>query len=48
LVDFGCLNDHDRCCSLTSGVFGELDRGALAVVKDRNGEPERWRVNVSR
>jgi hypothetical protein len=35
LVDFGSLSDHDCCCSLTSGVFGELDGGALIVVGER-------------
>jgi hypothetical protein len=35
-VDVGSLSDHDRYCSLASGVFGELDGEVLAVVGDHD------------
>jgi hypothetical protein len=36
LFDIGDLSDHDRCCSLANGVFGEFDGGALAIVGDHD------------
>jgi hypothetical protein len=43
----GCLSDHDRCYSFASGVFGELDGRAFAIVGDHDvledGKDSIWR-----